>query len=101
MLCFKYLFFLLYNFVYFEFSEQRHFLVKTKEERLSMENEKGTYQVSKHTLLRPKESRNDYQGNYGESSEEYNFYLDSRETSTTAVSFFLKKRGVNCFLFSL
>ena len=64
-----------------------------------MENEKGTYQASTHTLIRSKERRNDYQGNYCESSEEYNFYFDSRETSTSAVSFFFKKKGCELFPF--
>ena len=85
MLCPKYIYFLLTNFVYFESSEQRHFLVKTKEETEipSMGNEKEINQGSPYTSIRPKERGNDYQAYVGDDDE---YYYDPEESfPTTAV----------------
>ena len=82
MLRIKYLFFLLNNFVYFESSEQRHFLVKKIEEN----------QGKLHTSLRTKDKGNDYQNvkkdveYVGENNDDDYYYSDLRETTTTTTA---------------
>ena len=94
MLRIKYLFFLLNNFVYFESSEQRHLLVKTKEEneRPSLGKEKEPNQGKLHTSLRTKDKGNDYQNvkkdveYVGDNNDDDYYYSDLRETTTTTTT---------------
>ena len=97
MFCHKCIYFLLINFVYLELSEQRHFLVKTKEEteKPSLRNNQG----SLYTSLRPKERGNDYQAYVGDDEE---YYYDPEESfPTTTVKIFINfKKGSKMFFFS-
>ena len=94
MLRIKYLFFLLNNFVYFESSEQRHFLVKTKEENKqpSLGKKKELNQGKLHTSLRTKDKGNDYQNvkkdveYVGENNDDDYYYSDLRETTITTTT---------------
>ena len=94
MVCVKYLFFLLNNFVYLK-------LVKTKEktEKPSLGNEKESNQGSQYTSLRPKERGNDYQAYVGD--DEY-YYDPEVSFPTNAVKFFINLKGeLKCFLLEL
>ena len=101
MLCLKYIFFLLTNFVYFELCDPRHFLVKKKEDRQrpSLRNEKDTNKGSPYTSIGPKERGNDYQAYVGD--DEY-YYDPEVSFPTTPVKFFINLKGeLKCFLLEL